>query len=412
MMVRMRLLICAGGTGGGVYPALAVLQALLATENNSANAPAASAPEAEVQTLWVGATGGIEVDLVKRAGVPLEMISAGQVHGVGLRALPGFVRLAQGYRQSKRILRQFQPDVLLFTGGYVAVPMALAGHKVPTLLVVPDIEPGLALKILARFADCIAVSAEDSRAFFPAGRRIEVTGYPVRAELVDARRLRDRDPLAARQALGLPVTQSPEGDKPVLLVFGGSKGARSINRALLAVLPQLLEDMHILHISGQLDWPEIDAAHQALADRLAGAGVDPAWVERYHPYPYLHEMGAALAAADLVVCRAGAATLGEFPLLGLPAVLVPYPHAWRYQQVNASFLEQRGAAKIIQDADLSNQLLSVVRGLMRDQAGREKMRRAMAGLAHPQAASSIAKILRELAFKRTGAASASHQERK
>jgi UDP-N-acetylglucosamine--N-acetylmuramyl-(pentapeptide) pyrophosphoryl-undecaprenol N-acetylglucosamine transferase len=121
---------------------------------------------------------------------------------------------------------------------------------------------------------------------------------------------------------------------PVLLVFGGSKGARSINRALLEALPGLLPEMQVLHISGNLDWPEVEAARSALS-----TGEAAAWAERYHAFPYLHdEMGAALAAADLVVARAGASTLGEFPALGLPAILVPYPHAWRYQKVNADYL--------------------------------------------------------------------------
>ena len=134
----LRLLICAGGTGGGVYPALSVLQAL---------------DKDPLDMLWVGSEGGMEEDLVKRAGIRYTAIPAAGVHGVGLKALPGnLVRLARGVLASRRILREFNPQVLFFTGGYVAVPMALAGTGVPSLLFVPDIEPGLALKTLARFA--------------------------------------------------------------------------------------------------------------------------------------------------------------------------------------------------------------------------------------------------------------------
>ncbi|TLN23596.1 UDP-N-acetylglucosamine--N-acetylmuramyl-(pentapeptide) pyrophosphoryl-undecaprenol N-acetylglucosamine transferase, partial [bacterium] len=149
----MRLLICAGGTGGGVYPALAVLQSL---------------GNEEMTVLWVGGEGGMEAELVKRQGLPYTAIPAAGVHGVGLRTMPGnVVRLAKGVLASRRVLRQFRPDVLLYTGGYVAAPMAVAARRLPTLLYTPDIEPGMALKFLARFASIIAVTTSESRAFFP-----------------------------------------------------------------------------------------------------------------------------------------------------------------------------------------------------------------------------------------------------
>ena len=198
----------------------------------------------------------------------------------------------------------------------------------------------------------------------------------------------------------------------MLLVFGGSKGARSINRALLAALPELLKDMQIVHISGTLDWPEVESAREALPQRL----VEVAWAERYHAFAYLHaEMGAALAAADLVVNRAGASSLGEFTAFGLPAILVPYPHAWRYQQVNAEYLERHGAAHIIQDADLSEQLLPAIRDLISNPSKRENMRQAMSSLARLDAAQSISKLLygladRSLAVKNTNAGDLYRQE--
>jgi len=325
----------------------------------------------------------MEADLVKRKGVPFETISAAGVHGVGMRALPGNLwQLGRGYFQASRVLHRFRPDVLFFTGGYLAVPMALAGRRIPTLLYVPDIEPGLALKALARFADRIAVSAEQARDYFPTWQasRLRVSGYPLRPELKSWQKQ------AACQELGL----NPE--IPSLLVFGGSKGARSINRALLAVLPELLSEMQVLHISGKLDWAEVEAAQTA----LVGTGA-----ERYRPFPYLHtrRMGAALAAADLVISRAGASTLGEFPFFGLPAILVPYPYAWRYQKVNAQYLQERGAAVMVEDAELAVQLLPLVRDLMHNPQRRGEMRAAMRALAHPEAAGAIADLLQDLAGK-------------
>ena len=372
----MRLLICAGGTGGGVYPALAVLETL-------------NVEGAALNVLWVGGEGGMEAALIERAGIPFQAIPAAGVHGVGLEQLPrNLGQLRRGYFASRRILRQFKPDVLFFTGGYVAVPMALAGwpvltdrpRKIPTLLYVPDIEPGLALKTLARFADRIAITAEDSHKYFSPRAQTVVTGYPTRPGLGNWKQT------DARKKLGL------DNDLPVLLVFGGSKGARSINNAVCQNLPTLLELAQVVHISGELDWPNVQASRENLSKIQAA---------RYHAFPYLHEeMGAALAAADLAVTRAGASTFGELPLFGLPAILVPYPHAWRYQKVNAEYLVKRGAAVMIEDAQLFEKLIPTVNDLLKNPAKMKSMREAMNHLSHPQAAAEIGRQLLALAGER------------
>ncbi len=329
----------------------------------------------------------MEADLVTRTGVPFTAIPAAGVHGVGMRALPGnLARLGRGFFTARRVLRSFRPDVLLFTGGYVAVPLAMAARlplggmpRPRSLVYIPDIEPGLALKALVRFADTIAVTCEPTRAYLPARKPVVVTGYPVRPDL------RSWDRLAACQALGL------EPGVPTLLVSGGSRGARSINRALLEALPNLLADMQVIHVSGQLDWPEVEKARQALPAHLSG---------RYHASSYLHEeMGAALAAADLAVSRAGASTLGEYPAAGLPAILVPYPYAWRYQKTNAQYLVDRGAAVLLKDADLGTGLLPLVQDLMSDAPRRAGMQQAMRSLARPEAAGSIAALLESPSLK-------------
>ncbi len=364
----MRYLICAGGSGGGVYPALSVWQAL-------------ASPGSAV--LWVGGEGGMEEELVKRAGIPFQSIPAAGLHGVGLRSLPGnLFRLIQGFFAARRIIRSFKPDVMFFTGGYVAVPVALAGRRVPILLYVPDIEPGLALKTLARFADQIALIAEDSKSFFPAQARAVVTGHPTRQGLAAWERPQ------ARQHFGLEPTA------PTLLIFGGSKGARSINQAALAILPELLAEMQVIHVSGSLDWAEVEAAQKQLAPELAA---------RYRPFAYLHEdMGAAYTAADLVVARGGASAVGELPLFGLPAVVVPYPYAWRYQKVNADFLVRHGAAVMLPDEQLASDLQNTILNLIRSPERMQQMRRAMTSLAAPQAASKLAKLLSELAAVKRG----------
>ncbi len=313
----------------------------------------------------------MEARLVERAGVPFRPIPAAGVHGVALPQLPrNLWQLGRGYLAARRILREFQPDVLFFTGGYLAVPVALAGRDRPIVLYVPDLEAALALRFVARFADCIAVTAPESASCFSPRKQIVTTGYPVRRSLAGWDRPR------ARTALQL------EADAPVLLVTGGSRGARSINRAVMENLPALLEIAQVVHVSGELDWPAVEARARGLQS------------PRYHAFPYLHEeMGAALAAADCVLSRAGASTLGEYPLFGLPAILVPYPYAWRYQKVNAEYLRRHGAALVIEDGELATQLVPTVRSLFGDPQRLEAMRLAMRALYRPQAAEAIARQL-------------------
>ena len=354
-----------------MYPALAVHNALTSKRS--------------VETLWVGGEGGMEEELVNRAGLSYRSIPAAGVYGVGLRALPGNIaKLTRGVMASRRILREFKPDVLFFTGGYVAVPMAIVGRNIPTVLYVPDIEPGLALKFLSHFADVVTVTASDSSKYFPRPERLVISGYPLRADLSNWSREK------ATQHFGLDTAHRPGlgAGQPVLLVTGGSKGARSINMAVLSHLNDLLDIAQIIHITGSLDWPVVEKAAQELPAQLRS---------RYHVMPYSHEMGAALAAADLVVSRAGASALGEYPFFNLPAVLVPYPYAWRYQKVNADFLAQQNAALILQDELLEDKLLPVVYDLFLNKNKLEAMRAAMKKLSHPHAANVIASQLVELA---------------
>lgn len=345
-----------------MYPALAVHDVL------TSRVP-------DVKTLWVGGEGGIEESLVKRHGIPFQSIPAAGVHGVSPLVLPrNLFMLARGVLASYGIINDFKPDVLFFTGGYVAAPMAFAGRSVPSLLYVPDIEPGMAIKSIARFVDIIAVTTEQSQKFF--NKKVYESGYPLRPDLA----LWDRK--TAHQHLGI------SGKLPVVLIFGGSKGSRSINMAVLNSLHALLEKCEIIHISGDGDWQVVKSRREQLPVEMAS---------RYHAMSYLHEMGAALAAADLVVSRAGASSLGEFPLFALPAIVVPYPHAWRYQKVNADYLTRRGAAIMLQDHRLDVELLVTLTVLLDNPNKLKAMRAAMFELSHPRAAEKIASALLELA---------------
>ncbi len=363
---RQRILIAAGGTGGHVYPALAVAEAVRQQHPGTGLA-------------FVGSAGGFERPLVQESGVTFDSyaeVRAGPLHGVSLpRKLWSLVNLAAGTLQALWRLLRHRPGAILLTGGWSGLPVSLAGWllRVPILIFLPDIEPGLTIRALQPFARRVAVTTADSQPYVPPQKMV-VTGYPLRAALTRATRE------AAIQHFQLDPA------RPTLLVFGGSRGARAINEAVLAVLPELLADgWQIIHVTGTLDWADIER-------RVTGQP------DTYHAFPFLHgDMGLAFAAADLVVSRAGASVLGELPYFGLAAILIPYPHAWRYQQVNADYLACRGAAIRLNEERMADELLPTIRSLRHDPVRLAGMRAKAKALAQPDGAGRIAAELIQLA---------------
>jgi UDP-N-acetylglucosamine--N-acetylmuramyl-(pentapeptide) pyrophosphoryl-undecaprenol N-acetylglucosamine transferase len=315
---------------------------------------------------------------VERAEIPFTAIPAGGLHGVGVvRMARNALKLLSGTLKTWQLIGRRRPQVMLTTGGFVSAPAAVACwlRGVRILLYLPDIEPGLAVKFVAKFATKIGVTTEDSRRYFPA-RKVIVTGYPTRSDLARA------DRLAAQRRFELVA------DRKTLLVFGGSKGARSINRAVAAILEPLLAQYQVIHISGSTDAAEVQARRDALSEELK---------RHYHVFEYVHDMGLALAAADLVVSRAGASILGEYPLFGLPSILIPYPYAWRYQKVNADFLVTHGAAVRLDDETLGDTLRPAIERLLNDETRLGALRNAARSLARPDPAVKLARTLREMA---------------
>lgn len=362
----MRILVCAGGTGGGIYPALAA-----ATELQALGV-------AKDDILWIGTKGEMEETLVTRAGLRLETIAGGPIVGVSVATRArNAVKLARGYRDASRHISRFRPDVMFMTGGYVAAPVALAARRrgVPIVIYLPDVEPGSSIRLAIPMARRIACTTEGSREFVPEDKMV-VTGYPVRPDI------RAAGSLSKAEALGR-FDLTPE--RPTLFVFGGSRGARNINRALMGVLPELLHKAQVIHISGTLTWPEVEANAAKLPARLRAC---------YRPFPYLHEdMGAAFRAADLVLARAGASMLGECPAFGLPSILVPLAFAWRYQKVNADYLTERGAAVQLTDETLAESLLPAVQELLFNPERLAHMAAAARALDRPDAAADLARVI-------------------
>lgn len=364
----MRVLICAGGTGGGIYPALAA-----ATELQRSGV----APN---DIMWIGTKGEMEETLVPRAGLNLVTIEAGPIVSVPLgERARNAAKLLRSVGTAGGHIDRFQPNVMFMTGGYVAAPVALAARRrgVPIVIYLPDVEPGTTIRRTVPMARQIACTVDGSRAFVPEEKMV-VTGYPVRAKIREAARMSQAEARSRFELLP---------DRPTLFVFGGSRGAQNINRALMGILPELLTEAQVIHISGVLTWPEVEANATTLPDDLR---------RHYRPYPYLHEeMGAAFRAADLVVARAGASMLGEGPAFSLPAILVPLTFAWRYQKVNADYMVERGAAVELTDETLAETLLPTVRSILFDRERLAEMGDAAAALDKPDAAEQLAKVIRD-----------------
>jgi UDP-N-acetylglucosamine--N-acetylmuramyl-(pentapeptide) pyrophosphoryl-undecaprenol N-acetylglucosamine transferase len=373
-------MISGGGTGGHVYPALTVVKWL-----TSGNESGAAQGGATLTCLWVGSEGGVERDLVERATVPFVGIRAAGLRGQGAFGIArGLNALTRGFWQARRLVASFRPDVLFVTGGYVCGPVVWAAWlaRVPVLIYLPDVEPGLAIRSLARFARRVAITAGEAARFFRPGQTV-VTGYPVRPDLFG------RDRAVSRHNLALTSELAPGGDVPVLLVMGGSQGAHSINRAVCGGIAALLDSAQVIHVTGRRDAEWVQAQRSNLSESARA---------RYHIYDYLDElMVDALLAADLVVARAGASTLGELPAVGVPGVLVPYRYAGAHQSANARLLVDAGAAVVVADQAAGTQLVATVVDLLADGERRASMGRAMHSLARPDAAAHIARELRELA---------------
>lgn len=310
--------------------------------------------------------------------MPFEAIPAGGLRGMGVQAVPNAFRLAGGLARTLRLVRRFDPNVALVSGGYVCAPVVAActALRIPLVVLTVEIEQGWVNMAAARVAAAVTASFEPALAHLPP-TRTTLTGYPVREEFLRT----DRD--RSRAALELEPTLH------TLAVFGGSQGSRRINEALADTLPDLLLATQVLHVCGEADLPEMQRRQAALPAALRG---------RYRLFGYLpaQAMADLLAAADLAVCRAGAGSLAELPLVGVPAIMVPGPFS--SQTVNARYLREQGAVEVIEDAALTTDALRTrALELLRDEPRRAAMAEKMRGLARPDATGAIAAIVRRVA---------------
>jgi UDP-N-acetylglucosamine--N-acetylmuramyl-(pentapeptide) pyrophosphoryl-undecaprenol N-acetylglucosamine transferase len=362
----MRLLIAGGGTGGHIYPALAVARSLRARPDGA-------------ELTWLGGHRGLEASLVPATDIPFDRLVLRSLRSVGvdIHAVLDPLRLGASVPQAAAILGRRRPAAIFTTGGYVAVPVLLAAAPlgIPVVLWDGNVIPGRAVRATARLADVLAVSfgatCEALRSAAP-GRPCYVTGTPIRDTSAT-----DRATARTRLKLGQ--------DDRVLLIFGGSQAVRRFNAAVAAALPRLVERVVVIHVTGEEGYAPALAGREELPEPLR---------DRYRPHPFLRDdMLAALAAADLVVGRAGSSTLAEVTALGLPMVVVPYPHAAGHQRANARQLVEAGAGRLIDDADFDAAALVSASAVLEDAEAHAVMSAAARSLGRPGAADAVADLV-------------------
>lgn len=361
----MRLLIAGGGTGGHIFPALAVTDALRRRPDP---------PDLR----WVGGHRGFEADIVRRAGLPFRRLILRTLRTVDrdVHLIADPLRLVASVPQAIWLLARQRPAAILSTGGYLAIPVLIAAAvlRIPSVLWEGNVVPGRSTRLVARFASVVAVSFPGTAAGLGdrPGHPVVVTGTPIR----DVGAI---DRHAARERLGIEPTDR------VVLVFGGSQAVRRLNDAVAAVLPELVARAVVIHVTGDAGLVEAVAGRSRLPAGLGG---------RYRPSAFLgDDMLPSLAAADLVIGRAGSSTLAESAAFGLPIVVVPYPHAAGHQRANAEALAATGAAIIVEDDAFDGAALLAATELLADPVRHAMMAAAAREAGRPGAADAVADLL-------------------
>jgi UDP-N-acetylglucosamine--N-acetylmuramyl-(pentapeptide) pyrophosphoryl-undecaprenol N-acetylglucosamine transferase len=345
----MRVIFAGGGTGGHLFPGLAVAREFQQRDSMT-------------EILFVGTERGIEARVLPREGFRLETIPVRGMRGRGMRGLlDALWGIPAGLLRSWRIIRNFRPDFIIGLGGYASGPLLLAGklRGLRCAIMEQNLRPGFTNRFLARFVDRVFTSYRESAAHFSGGQILE-TGNPVRwRQLPEVKR----------------------GDKFVLLVFGGSAGAHRINLAVVDAMKELSDlaaRLQVIHQTGHADFAAIKEVYDSLrfdAEVL----------------PFIEKMDEAYARADLVLCRAGATTLAELTAFGKAAILVPFPYAiYDHQRWNAQALQDRGAAEMILDQEINGELLAGrIRSYILDPSRLERMAAAARAMGRPEAAARI-----------------------
>jgi len=359
------VIIAAGGTGGHLYPGVALAREFARLEPGS-------------EAVFVGTVRGLETKVLPREGFELITITAQGVMGRGVwGAVQGLAAVPVGLLQCLAICRRWRPDLAIGLGGYTSPPLVLAAFLlgVKRAILEPNVHPGVANRVLSPFANLVFVSFADTATFFAPGKT-RIVGTPIRQEFLESTIL----PGGGGETRGL-----------TLLVLGGSQGARSVNRALVAALPKLLAAhprLRVIHQTGERDYEEVVAAYR---------NTEPP-PDQMEVVPFLFDVPRAFRQADLIVSRSGATTVAEITACGKPALLIPFPHAIHgHQERNARILEQAGAATVLLDAGLTGEVLAAaIAALLADRGRLGEMARCSKALGRADSAERIVEACREL----------------
>jgi UDP-N-acetylglucosamine--N-acetylmuramyl-(pentapeptide) pyrophosphoryl-undecaprenol N-acetylglucosamine transferase len=367
----MRVVLTGGGTGGHIYPALAVAREV-------------SRQEPQAAFLYIGSKHGLEAQLVPRTEIPFQSVEiSGLKRKLSFDNLKTLWKFIRAVADAKKMIREFKPDVVVGTGGYVCGPVVYAAAKlgIPTMIHEQNVVPGLTNKFLSRSASKVAVSFAESVGLFPASKTV-LTGNPRATEVMHG------NAEAGRRFLGV------DKDKQIVLIFGGSRGARAINEAVLSMVHQMdqYSDTHFVYVTGDVHFEKISEQLSELGDLPGNLSV----------HAFVHNMPDVLAATHLLVGRAGASTLAEITALGVPAILIPSPYVTNnHQEKNARGLERAGAARVIVERELTGMSLQkCLSEILSDKELWKQMRENSLTLGMPRAATEMVRQLKEIANKK------------
>jgi len=359
VLANKRIAITGGGTGGHLYPGIAVASQLR---------------RLECELLYLGSPRGLEAEVVPKEGFPFLAVPSRGIAGSPWQKLTALVHLGLGTIKAWLRLSSWKPDLVIGTGGFVCVPAVVSAGLmgVPVVLLEQNAVPGRAVQLLSRFAKAVCLSFDDSRKYFP-GRRCEWTGNPLRGSI----QLKDKN--EAREILGL------EPGRPTILVAGASQGATSINRALIDALGQWKDrEWNIIHLTGRNHLARVCARVETV--------LPPDSKLCYKAFGFRKDMENLYSASDLVVSRAGATTIAELTSLGLPAIFVPYPYAGGHQKENARVVVDSGGARQIPDELVGEKLKGEVEMLLEDKSLLEEMSEKSYRTARPDASQSVINV--------------------
>ncbi|MEC2074696.1 undecaprenyldiphospho-muramoylpentapeptide beta-N-acetylglucosaminyltransferase [Metabacillus fastidiosus] len=361
----MKVVVSGGGTGGHIYPALALINEMKRNDEN-------------IEFLYIGTEKGLEKGIVERAGIPFQSIEiTGFKRKLSLDNIKTVIRFLKGVSDSKKMLKQFKPDVVIGTGGYVCGPVVYAAAKlgIPSIVHEQNSLPGITNKFLAKYVDKVAICFSEAEKYFPADK-VVLTGNPRASEVIGA------DGKKGKESLGLT-----NGKKSVL-IFGGSRGARAINNAVLQMIPALKnKDYEVVYVTGEVHYKNV-------MEKIEKMSSPPNIIIK----PFIHNMPDVLAGIDLIVSRAGATSLAEITALGLPSILIPSPYVTaNHQEVNARSLSDHDAAILLSEQALNGEvLLAQMDEILLNEQRLTQMAEASKKLGIPDAAKKLYDVMKHI----------------